>query len=80
MSRNAPAYDVLAFGEALLRLQPEGDSRIEDAARFVSLESRNHVLLETEPAWTRFLDEVRAFLGPADSTGARARRESTMSL
>lgn len=49
-------------------------------ARFVSLESRNHVLLETEPAWTRFLDEVRAFLGPADSTGARARRESTMSL
>ena len=32
-------------------------------ARFVPLESRNHVLLETEPAWTRFLDEVRTFLG-----------------
>ena len=32
-------------------------------ARFVPLESRNHVLLETEPAWARFLDEVRAFLG-----------------
>lgn len=32
-------------------------------ARFVPLESRNHVLLETEPAWTRFLEEVRAFLG-----------------
>ena len=31
-------------------------------ARFVPLESRNHVLLETEPAWTRFLEEVRAFL------------------
>ena len=31
-------------------------------ARFVPLESRNHVLLESEPAWTRFLEEVRAFL------------------
>lgn len=31
-----PSHDVLAFGEALLRLQPEGDCRIEDAARFVA--------------------------------------------
>jgi pimeloyl-ACP methyl ester carboxylesterase/DNA-binding winged helix-turn-helix (wHTH) protein len=31
-------------------------------ARFVPLESRNHVLLETEPAWARFLEEVRGFL------------------
>ena len=31
-------------------------------ARFVSLESRNHILLETEPAWGRFTDEVRRFL------------------
>jgi 2-dehydro-3-deoxygluconokinase len=36
MSRNPVAYDVLAFGEALLRLQPEGDARIEDAPRFVA--------------------------------------------
>jgi pimeloyl-ACP methyl ester carboxylesterase/DNA-binding CsgD family transcriptional regulator len=32
-------------------------------ARFVSLESKNHILLEDEPAWRRFLSEVRAFLG-----------------
>jgi pimeloyl-ACP methyl ester carboxylesterase/DNA-binding winged helix-turn-helix (wHTH) protein len=32
-------------------------------ARFVPLESRNHVLLGPEPAWSRFLEEVRAFLG-----------------
>jgi pimeloyl-ACP methyl ester carboxylesterase/DNA-binding CsgD family transcriptional regulator len=31
-------------------------------ARFVPLDSRNHVLLQTEPAWTRFLDALRAFL------------------
>jgi pimeloyl-ACP methyl ester carboxylesterase/DNA-binding winged helix-turn-helix (wHTH) protein len=35
-------------------------------ARFVSLESQNHILLEDEPAWPRFLDEVRRFLGDAD--------------
>jgi pimeloyl-ACP methyl ester carboxylesterase/DNA-binding CsgD family transcriptional regulator len=32
-------------------------------ARFVPLESQNHVLLEDEPAWGRFLAELRAFLG-----------------
>ena len=31
-------------------------------AKFVTLESQNHLLLEQEPAWPRFLAEVRAFL------------------
>ena len=31
-------------------------------ARFVSLESKNHILLESEPAWQRFLAEVHHFL------------------
>ncbi|HYC38560.1 MAG TPA: alpha/beta fold hydrolase [Usitatibacter sp.] len=31
-------------------------------ARFVPLESRNHILLEGEPAWARFLEEVEAFV------------------
>ena len=31
-------------------------------ARFVPLESRNHVVLPTEPAWARFSAEVEAFL------------------
>jgi len=31
-------------------------------ARFVPLESRNHVVLPTEPAWVRFVAEVEAFL------------------
>ncbi len=31
-------------------------------ARFVPLESANHLLIESEPAWPRFLAEVRAFL------------------
>jgi pimeloyl-ACP methyl ester carboxylesterase/DNA-binding CsgD family transcriptional regulator len=34
-------------------------------ARFVPLESRNHILLEAEPAWARFLEEVDTFLAPS---------------
>ena len=40
-------------------------------ARFVPLESCNHILLESEPAWTRFLEEVNAFL-PSAAAGADA--------
>lgn len=36
-------------------------------ARFVPLESDNHVLLESEPAWGRFLAELRGFLGAGGS-------------
>jgi DNA-binding winged helix-turn-helix (wHTH) protein/alpha-beta hydrolase superfamily lysophospholipase len=39
-------------------------------ARFVALESRNHILQQGEPAWARFFDEVRAFLqSPAPDEG-----------
>ena len=31
-------------------------------SRFVALESRNHVLLENDPAYGQFLDEMRSFL------------------
>lgn len=33
-------------------------------ARLVALESRNHILLQDEPAWAVFLREVTAFLAP----------------
>lgn len=32
-------------------------------ARYVSLPSRNHLMLEEEPAWTMFLEELGLFLG-----------------
>jgi hypothetical protein len=31
-------------------------------ARFVTLERRNHLFLETEPAFGQFLEHTRAFL------------------
>jgi pimeloyl-ACP methyl ester carboxylesterase len=46
-------------------------------ARFVPLESRNHILLPRDPAWAVFVSEVRRFLGEGASTmpGATASRE-----
>lgn len=32
-------------------------------ARLVPLQSRNHLILEHEPAFGRFLEEISAFLG-----------------
>lgn len=39
-------------------------------ARFVPLESRNHVLLSSDPAWRQFVDEVVAF--PQTARGVEA--------
>ena len=35
-------------------------------ARFVPLESKNHILLEDDPAWQHFLSELHHFLGVPD--------------
>jgi DNA-binding CsgD family transcriptional regulator len=32
-------------------------------AQFIELDSKNHILLENEPAWERFCDEVLEFMG-----------------
>jgi pimeloyl-ACP methyl ester carboxylesterase/DNA-binding CsgD family transcriptional regulator len=37
-----------------------------DGARFVPLESNNHLLLDNEPAWSRWVAELRAFLPAVD--------------
>jgi len=45
-------------------------------ARFVTLESNNHLFREDEPAWPKFLEEIRHFLGdtlhPHNSPKARS--------
>lgn len=59
-----------------LVLHARGDARVPfdeglrlaaliPGARFVPLDSDNHVLLDTEPTWSTFLAELRAFLGTA---------------
>lgn len=55
-------------------------------AQFVELESRNHVLLEHEPAWARFQEAVLAFTGQSSAAPDAAfsdlskRERETLSL
>src|SRR5262249_16991818 len=55
-----PTHDArVAFDEGRLL------ASLIPGARFVPLESRNHLLLETEPAWQRWVEEMRGFLPDA---------------
>jgi DNA-binding winged helix-turn-helix (wHTH) protein len=36
-------------------------------ARFVALDGRNHLIMENDPEWVRFRDEIRAFLQTPDN-------------
>jgi len=49
-------------------------------ARLVSLESRNHILLADEPAWSVFINEVSAFLEPERRTHAERTDRPTEEL
>jgi DNA-binding SARP family transcriptional activator/pimeloyl-ACP methyl ester carboxylesterase len=59
-----PTLVLNATGDAMVPFEegPRFASGIPDA-RFVALESRNHLLLDDEPAFARFLTEVRDLLG-----------------
>lgn len=78
--------DVLDAARGLavptLILQSRGDMRVPfdeglklaaaiPAARFVPLESENHVLLPGEPAWTTLHAEIAAFLGGGETAAVR---------
>jgi pimeloyl-ACP methyl ester carboxylesterase/DNA-binding CsgD family transcriptional regulator len=61
---HVPTLVLHAHGDAVIPFE-EGRhlATLIRSARFVPLDSRNHILLETEPAWAQFLTEVRTFLG-----------------
>ncbi len=60
---NVPTLVLHARGDAMVSFEAGRQlAALIPGARFVPLEGRNHVLLETEPAWSRFQEEVRAFL------------------
>ena len=82
----APTLVLHATGDAAAAFsQGRKLASLIPGARFVPLESRNHILLETEPAWPRFVDELRRFLrsggdvadSPAPAPNAPLTRGST---
>ena len=79
----APTLVLHATGDAVASFsQGRKLAALIPGAEFVPLEGRNHVLLESEPAWSRFLQEVRRFLAAgretavAPATRLRAGRSS----
>lgn len=70
---NLPVLVMHARGDARVPFE-EGRllASLIPNARFVPLESDNHVLLDTEPAWHHFLSELREFLDdPRDGGNSR---------
>jgi pimeloyl-ACP methyl ester carboxylesterase/DNA-binding CsgD family transcriptional regulator len=58
-----PTLVLHAQGDAMVPFE-EGRrlAALIPSSSFVPLEGRNHILLESEPAWRRFLEEVHAFI------------------
>jgi pimeloyl-ACP methyl ester carboxylesterase/DNA-binding CsgD family transcriptional regulator len=69
----APTLVLHARDDAIAPLSEGRALAVEiPGAAFVELDSRNHVLLEHEPAWARFQDAVLEFTGQAASGRAAA--------
>ncbi|REJ79058.1 MAG: alpha/beta fold hydrolase [Acidobacteria bacterium] len=49
-------------------------------AKFVPLSGRNHLLLESEPAWQSFLEEIRVFLGVSSKRSQPSSQQMTRRL
>jgi pimeloyl-ACP methyl ester carboxylesterase/DNA-binding CsgD family transcriptional regulator len=76
-----PVLVTHSTGDARIGTQAAHDLAALLRARFVELASRNHVLLETEPAWTRWCELLRGFLPCSEAEGgaAGARRAPKLS-
>ena len=60
---SVPTLVIHARGDAVVPLSEGRELAMGiPGARFVTLEGENHLLLEDEPAWPRFLEEIRSFL------------------
>jgi DNA-binding winged helix-turn-helix (wHTH) protein/pimeloyl-ACP methyl ester carboxylesterase len=83
---NIDVTDLLArVSLPTLVLHSRGDARVPfeqglklargiPGARFVELDSNNHVLLSHEPAWQRCVDEITAFLSADQAQNAAVRK------
>lgn len=76
----APTLVLHATGDAVASFsQGRKLAAMIPGARFVPLESRNHILLEHEPAWARFVDEVHRFLAEdVDDAPVRAAADGSV--
>ena len=76
----SPSLVMHARGDAMVPFE-EGRrlASMLPGARLVTLESRNHILLEHDPAWRQFVDELRIFLADEESAHAWHNQNSKLS-
>src|SRR3989442_4584909 len=55
-------------------------STLISGAHFIPLESRNHILLEDEPAWKDFLVQTRRFLGVKETGPELSSKEKELGV
>lgn len=73
----APTLVVHARGDARIPLALGRELAAEiPGAQFIALDSRNHILIESEPSWVRFCDALSEFLGPCEPTPQHAPTDS----
>jgi pimeloyl-ACP methyl ester carboxylesterase/DNA-binding CsgD family transcriptional regulator len=68
-----PTLVLHARGDSVIHFEGgRSVARLVPGARFVPLESRNHVLLDTEPAWQQFVEALDNFLPKAAQLAGNA--------
>ncbi len=78
---SAPTLVIHTRGDLVNRFEDGRDlATLIPGARFVPLESRNHLLLENEPAWRDFLVETRRFLGVKETGPEPSSKEKELGV
>jgi len=78
---SAPTLVIHTRGDLVNRFEDGRDlATLIRGAHFIPLESKNHILLEDEPAWKDFLVETRRFLGVKEIEPERSSKEKELGV
>jgi len=78
---SAPTLVIHTRGDLVNRFEDGRDlATLISRAHFIPLESRNHILLEDEPAWKDFLVETRRFLGVTETGPELSSKEKELGV
>ena len=78
---SAPTLIIHTRGDLVNRFEDGRDlATLIRGAHFIPLESKNHILLEDEPAWKDFLVETRRFLGVKEIEPERSSKEKELGV
>src|SRR5205807_6985563 len=78
---SAPTRVIHTRGDLVIRFEDGRDLAILiPRAHFIPLESKNHILLEDEPAWKDFLVETRRFLGVKETGPEPSSKEKELGV